>query len=110
MAGAMATSRTRPRKVPLASAMGEPRRAEAVVLLFPCLDIRRCAYQTLHAFALTMGCPALQLKAAANSGMLATIPLIRAKPGEWGSVTAWRRRLASRVFSQAHWAKPMKKR
>src|SRR6185369_4603546 len=58
-------------------------------------------YQTLQNFAFTIGWPALHLKAVANSGRFVTMPLIRAKPGECGSVAAWRRLLASRVFSQA---------
>ncbi len=39
-------------------------------------------YQTLHMGTFTIGWPALQPKAAANCGMFATMPLIRAKPGE----------------------------
>ena len=60
------------------------------------------SYQTLHTCAFTICCPALQPKAVANCGIFVTMPLIRAKPGECGSVSAWSLLLASRVFSQAH--------
>src|SRR3954453_6899855 len=88
-----------------------PTRDATVVLSGPHLLISaRGDYQTLQTFAFTIGWPTLQLKAAANSGILVTMPLILAKPGECGSVAACRRLLASRVFSHAHWAKPIKKR
>src|SRR5271168_1401751 len=69
-------------------------------------------YQTWQTFSggLTMGWPGLQAKAAANSGMFTTTPLMRYLPGECGSVTACTRSFSGRVFSQAHCAKPTKKR
>src|SRR5664280_2072674 len=59
---------------------------------------------------LRKGRPALALKASANSGILTTTPLIRYLPGECGLVTAIRRRFSGRLFSDAHCAKPTKKR
>ena len=70
----------------------------------------RRSYQTLQTGSLTIGWPALHPNAAANSGMLVTMPLTRALPGECGLVTAETRRFSGRWFSQAHCAMPMKKR
>lgn len=67
-------------------------------------------HHTLHGFARTIGCPALQEKACWNSGRFATMPLIRYFPSECGSVMALARRFSGRSFSQAHWANPTKKR
>src|SRR6266566_7886028 len=69
------------------------------------------SHHTLHAFApRTIGLPSWQLNAFANSGMLATTPLTRYLSGECGLVTALTRRFSGRLFSQAHWAMPMKNR
>ena len=55
------------------AAMGDPRPSVCV------------PYQARQAFSRTIGCPALQPKAAANSGMLLTVPMTRNSPGECGS-------------------------
>src|ERR1051326_5586433 len=67
-------------------------------------------HQTRQAFGLTIGAPALHENAFWNSGMFTTTPLMRYLPGECGSVMACWRRLSGRSFSQAHCAKPTKKR
>ena len=58
----------------------------------------------------TMGEPGLQPNAVPNSGMFTTTPLMRYFAGECGSVMARTRRSSGRSFSQAHCAKPTKKR
>src|SRR5436190_4578722 len=67
-------------------------------------------HQTRHAFPFTIACPALQPNALANSGRSDTMPFTRYLPGECGLVMALTRRFSGRWFSQAHCAKPMKKR
>ncbi len=57
-----------------------------------------------------MGEPGLQPKAWPNSGMFTTTPLTRYLGGEWGSVMERARSSSGRSFSQAHCAKPTKKR
>ena len=47
---------------------------------------RASAHHTRHAFSLTIGWPALQPKALANSGMFCTTPFTRQRPGECGSM------------------------
>src|SRR5213075_239448 len=67
-------------------------------------------HQTRHAFGFTIACPALHPNAFANSGRSETMPFTRYLPGECGLVMAFTRRFSGRWFSQAHCAKPMKKR
>src|SRR5260221_10881995 len=68
-------------------------------------------HHTWHSFApRTIGALSLQSKAFWNCGRSETMPLMRYLPGEWGLVRALTRRFSLRWFSQAHWAKPMKKR
>src|SRR5579859_519538 len=69
-------------------------------------------YHTLHTFSggFTIGWPALQEKALANSGMFTTTPLMRYFDGECGSVSARSRISSGRVLEQSHCAKPIKKR
>src|SRR6185436_13429470 len=63
-------------------------------------------YQTRQTFSggLTMGWPALQAKALANSGMLITTPLMRYCAGECGSTCARMRISSGRSLAQSHWA------
>jgi hypothetical protein len=57
---------------PAASGVAENTPLKALHLdLWPCTEI----YQIRHAFALTIGWPALQRNACSNSGMLETTPL-----------------------------------
>ena len=67
-------------------------------------------HQILQTFSRTIGWPGLQEKAWANSGMLATTPLIRQMPGLCGFVAAESRSSSGRWFSHTHCAKPTKKR
>src|SRR6185503_3098348 len=84
---------------------------------------RTCAHPSLHRTLahthqtlqrssgfLTSFAVALQLKAAANSGMFTTTPLMRTGGGECGSTMAFTRWFSGRSFEQAHCAKPTKKR
>src|ERR1035438_1610803 len=75
-------------------------------------DPHLCTYQTLQIFSggFARAALPLHLKASANSGIFTTTPLIRYLPGECGLVTAIRRRFSGRLFSDAHCAKPTKKR
>jgi len=56
------------------------------------------SYQTRHALTGAMGCPALQPKAVANSGMLSRTPFTRMGSGECGSVCTSIRVRAGRIF------------
>jgi hypothetical protein len=54
------------------------------------------AYQTLHAFFVTIGFPSPQLNARPNCGRFTTTPLIRYLLGECGLVIALARRFSGR--------------
>jgi len=45
-------------------------------------------YQTRQEFTGYMGCPFVQPNALPNSSKFCTDPLVRQRPGEWGSVSA----------------------
>ena len=65
-------------------------------------------YQTRQELAGYIGCPLLQPKALPNSSKFWTLPLVRQRPGEWGSVRAIWRAEASVWFWHQTWAKPRK--
>src|SRR5581483_4996797 len=67
-------------------------------------------YQTWHALALTIFCPALHPNALAKSGLFCRVPFTRNRPGECGSVLASSRELSGVEFWHHTWAKPRKKR
>ena len=72
--------------------------------------IKRDFYQTRQTRSRTIGCPTLQEKAAANSGMFETTPLIRYSFGECGLVIALTRFCSGRSDPHAHCAMPTKNR
>ena len=62
----------------------------------------RIAYQTLHLFVRTIGCPTLHEKAFPNSGILETTPFTRYSNGECVLVTAFNRLFSGLSSPQAH--------
>src|SRR5205085_179337 len=67
-------------------------------------------HHTRHGVALTIFCPALQLKARAKSSLFCSVPFTRYSPGECGSVLVRTRRLSGVRFSHHTCAKLRKNR
>ena len=67
-------------------------------------------HHTRHRFSGAIGAPALQLNASWNSGMLLTVPFVRNRPDECGSVKMRCSASASVEFWHHTCAKPRKKR
>src|SRR5258708_34025871 len=87
------------------------RKRKAGTTICSCLSIVASGdYQTRHGLALTIFCPALQLKALAKSALFCRVPLVRYCPGECGSVLANCRELSGWEFWHHTWAKPRRKR
>src|SRR5262249_46374567 len=66
-------------------------------------DLARPTYQTLHAFARTIGASGLHENARANSGMFDTTPFTRNRGGECGLVCASMRSRSGRAFWHQLW-------
>jgi hypothetical protein len=85
--------------------LGGDCQASAGVSLRGCLA---ALYQTRQELTGYIGCPLEQPKALPNSSKFCTLPLVRQRPGECGSVSADCRAEGSVWFWHHTWAKPRK--